>query len=106
MTIDASLLLRAAEAAAGTQQYPKGTLYLVATPIGNLADMSLRAIHLLALADSVACEDTRHSGALLRHLGLTKPLLPLPQPSMLQLLLTLLLQPLKQLLPLLQLKPL
>lgn len=77
MTIDASLLLRAAEAAAGTQQYPKGTLYLVATPIGNLADLSLRAIHLLALADSVACEDTRHSGALLRHLGLSKPLLPL-----------------------------
>ena len=77
MTIDASLLLRAADAAAGTQQYPKGTLYLVATPIGNLADLSLRAIHLLALADSVACEDTRHSGALLRHLGLSKPLLPL-----------------------------
>lgn len=49
----------------------------MATPIGNLADLSLRAIHLLALADSVACEDTRHSGALLRHLGLSKPLLPL-----------------------------
>ncbi len=48
---------------------------MVATPIGNLADISLRAIHVLSLADAVACEDTRHSGALLRHLGLDKPLL-------------------------------
>jgi 16S rRNA (cytidine1402-2'-O)-methyltransferase len=75
VTIDTSLLLRAAEAAAGAQQYPKGALYLVATPIGNLADLSLRAIHVLAIADRVACEDTRHSVALLRHLGLHKPLL-------------------------------
>jgi 16S rRNA (cytidine1402-2'-O)-methyltransferase len=77
LTIDASLLLRAAESAAGTQQYPAGTLYVVATPIGNLADLSLRALHVLALVDQVACEDTRHSGALLRHLGLSKPLLAL-----------------------------
>lgn len=49
----------------------------MATPIGNLADLSLRAIQVLSLVDAVACEDTRHSGALLRHLGLDKPLLPL-----------------------------
>jgi 16S rRNA (cytidine1402-2'-O)-methyltransferase len=47
----------------------------VATPIGNLADLTLRAVHVLALADTVACEDTRNSGALLRHLGLDKALL-------------------------------
>lgn len=68
-------MLQAAQAAAGAQQYPAGALYVVATPIGNLADMSLRAIHVLALADAVACEDTRHSAALLRHLGLDKTLL-------------------------------
>ena len=71
---NASLLLQAAAAAAGTQQYPAGALYVVATPIGNLADLSLRAIHVLALVDAVACEDTRHSAPLLRHLGLDKPL--------------------------------
>ncbi len=73
----ASLLLQAAQAAAGTQQYPKATLYMVATPIGNLADISLRAVQVLAMVDRVACEDTRHSGALLHHLGLHKPLLAL-----------------------------
>jgi 16S rRNA (cytidine1402-2'-O)-methyltransferase len=50
---------------------------MVATPIGNLADLTLRAIHVLALADAVACEDTRHTAVLLRHLGLDKPLLAL-----------------------------
>jgi len=68
-------LLHAAALAAGAQQYPAGTLYVVATPIGNLADLSLRALHVLAMCDTVACEDTRHTGALLRHLGLDKPLL-------------------------------
>ena len=66
--------MRTAAAAAGAQQYPAAALYMVATPIGNLADLSLRAIHVLALADAVACEDTRHSAPLLRHLGLDKPL--------------------------------
>ncbi len=69
------MLLKAAAAAAAGQQYPAGALYVVATPIGNLADLSLRAIHVLALVDAVACEDTRVTGALLRHLGLDKPLL-------------------------------
>ncbi len=69
------MLLRAAADAAGGQQYPAAALYVVATPIGNLADLGLRAIHVLALADAVACEDTRHSAPLLRHLGLDKPLL-------------------------------
>jgi 16S rRNA (cytidine1402-2'-O)-methyltransferase len=72
---NASLWLQAAAAAAGGQQYPAGTLYVVATPIGNLADITLRAIHVLSLVDAVACEDTRHSAPLLRHLGLDKPLL-------------------------------
>ena len=79
MNIDASLLTQAAAAAAGQQQYPAATLYLVATPIGNLADISLRAIHALGLVDALACEDTRLGGALLRHLGLHKPLLALHQ---------------------------
>jgi 16S rRNA (cytidine1402-2'-O)-methyltransferase len=74
-TSNASLLLQAAAAAAGAQQYPAGALYVVATPIGNLADLSLRAIHVLSLVDALACEDTRHSAPLLRHLGLDKPLL-------------------------------
>ncbi len=64
---------------AGGQEYPAATLYVVATPIGNLADISLRAVQVLSLVDAVACEDTRHSGQLLRHLGLDKPLLAVHQ---------------------------
>ena len=52
---------------------------MVATPIGNLADITLRAVHLLGLVDAVACEDTRTTGQLLRHLGLDKPLIALHQ---------------------------
>lgn len=73
------MLLQAAATVAGHQHYPPSALYLVATPIGNLADLSLRAIHVLSLVDAVACEDTRHSAALLRHCGLDKPLLALHQ---------------------------
>lgn len=71
--------LQAAQAAAGQQNYPAGALYVVATPIGNLADISLRALHVLGLVDAVACEDTRHTGALLHGYGLHKPLLALHQ---------------------------
>ena len=70
MSADFTLALNAAQAAAAGQHYPQGTLYMVATPIGNLADMGLRALHVLGLCDTVACEDTRHSQSLLRHYGL------------------------------------
>jgi 16S rRNA (cytidine1402-2'-O)-methyltransferase len=70
-----TLWLQAAADAAGTQQYPSATLYVVATPIGNMADLSLRAIHVLGLVDAVACEDTRVSAGLLQRIGLHKPLL-------------------------------
>jgi 16S rRNA (cytidine1402-2'-O)-methyltransferase len=73
------LLLQAAEQAAGAQQHPPAALYVVATPIGNLADITLRAVFVLGLADTVACEDTRVGGSLLHHLGLHKPLLALHQ---------------------------
>ncbi len=45
---------------------------MAATPIGNLADITLRALHLLSLADTIACEDTRHTQALLRAYGIEK----------------------------------
>jgi 16S rRNA (cytidine1402-2'-O)-methyltransferase len=54
-----------------------GVLYVVATPIGNLGDISARAREILAGASVVAAEDTRHSGRLLRELGLERPLVSL-----------------------------
>jgi 16S rRNA (cytidine1402-2'-O)-methyltransferase len=74
-----AIIAQAAAAAAGAQQHPPGTLYVVATPIGNLADLTLRAVHVLGVVDAVACEDTRVSAGLLNHLGLHKPLLALHQ---------------------------
>lgn len=65
--------LQAARDAAGAQQHPTHTLYVVATPIGNLADIGLRALHVLGLVDAVACEDTRHTQQMLRAYGLERP---------------------------------
>jgi 16S rRNA (cytidine1402-2'-O)-methyltransferase len=77
LNITPSTLLRAAEEAAGAQLLAAGALYVVATPIGNLADVTLRAVQVLSQVDAVACEDTRVGAQLLRHLGLHKPLLAL-----------------------------
>jgi 16S rRNA (cytidine1402-2'-O)-methyltransferase len=65
--------LLAARDAAGAQHYPEGALYVVATPIGNLADITLRALHVLQIVDAVACEDTRHTQSLLRAYGIERP---------------------------------
>lgn len=55
------------------EQRNKGTLYIVATPIGNLEDMTHRAVRVLKEADVIACEDTRHTARLLRHYGIERP---------------------------------
>ena len=57
------------------QIYPASTLYVVATPIGNAGDITLRALHVLAIADAVACEDTRNTAHLLTRYGLSKNLI-------------------------------
>lgn len=54
-----------------------GTLYVVATPIGNLEDLTYRARRVLAEADAIACEDTRHTRVLLDHYGISKTLISL-----------------------------
>lgn len=53
-----------------------GELYVVATPIGNLRDMVPRAVDVLHAVDLIAAEDTRHSGRLLKHLGIDTPMVP------------------------------
>ncbi|WP_420843681.1 16S rRNA (cytidine(1402)-2'-O)-methyltransferase [Marinobacter salexigens] len=55
----------------------RGVLYIVATPIGNLDDLSPRAVKVLSDVAVIAAEDTRHSGRLLQHLGISKPLIAL-----------------------------
>lgn len=59
------------------QDLPVASLYVVATPIGNMGDITFRAAHVLKNVDGIACEDTRHTAPLLKHLGINKPLLAL-----------------------------
>ena len=67
------MALQAAREAAAAQHYPQSALYVVATPIGNMADIGLRALHVLAMVDAIACEDTRHTSGMLRIYGLERP---------------------------------
>jgi 16S rRNA (cytidine1402-2'-O)-methyltransferase len=57
------------------QQFPAGALYVVATPIGNMGDISLRSLYVLDMVDAIACEDTRNTGQLLKRYGVSKPLI-------------------------------
>jgi 16S rRNA (cytidine1402-2'-O)-methyltransferase len=72
LTSSYNTALQGAHEAAREQHYPPSALYVVATPIGNLADITLRALHVLSLAERIACEDTRHTQALLRAYGIDK----------------------------------
>lgn len=74
-TSSAALDLQAAMQEVARQNYPSAALYVVATPIGNAGDLTLRAVNILALADAVACEDTRNTAQLLARYGLSKELI-------------------------------
>jgi 16S rRNA (cytidine1402-2'-O)-methyltransferase len=58
-----------------TQDLPDSCLYIVSTPIGNMADITYRAAYVLEQVDGIACEDTRHTLHLLNYLGIQKPLM-------------------------------
>ena len=72
MTSIYSHAFQVAREAVGPQNHPASTLYVVATPIGNLADITLRALHVIERADTLACEDTRHTQQMLRAYGLDR----------------------------------
>jgi 16S rRNA (cytidine1402-2'-O)-methyltransferase len=57
------------------QTYPMSALYVLATPIGNAGDITLRALQVLSIVDAVACEDTRNTSHLLTRYGVSKPLI-------------------------------
>lgn len=60
---------------AAQQTYPESALYVLATPIGNVCDVTLRALHVLTIADAVACEDTRNTSHLLTRYGISQTLI-------------------------------
>lgn len=72
MTSIYSHAFQAAREAVGPQNHPASTLYVVATPIGNLADITLRALYVIERAETLACEDTRHTQQMLRAYGLDR----------------------------------
>lgn len=57
------------------QNFPTATLYIVATPIGNTGDITVRALHVLSIVDAIACEDTRNTAQLLHRYGVSKSLI-------------------------------
>ncbi len=71
---DLTTLLASLADEVARQRFPAGALYVVATPIGNIADISVRALKVLATVDAVACEDTRNTGQLLARYGLSRQL--------------------------------
>ena len=70
------------ETAAAPENAEEGRVWLVPTPVGNLGDLTLRALDVLRGADAVACEDTRRTGALLSHLEIRRPLVRLDAHTM------------------------